>query len=91
MSKGKLEEQVLEVLREIAPEAAEIKLKRDVSFRDQFDFDSVDFLSFVLALQKKLGVEISELDFPEFSSLEGCVSYLSAHSRRDRSPEKARR
>jgi acyl carrier protein len=66
------------VLAEIAPESAEIELKPGVNFRNQFDFDSVDFLSFTLALARGLNVDIPELDHPKLFSLNGCLSYLGA-------------
>ena len=55
MSQDALRIQVLEALTEVAPETDPGRLDADVSFRDQLDFDSVDFLSFVLALERRLG------------------------------------
>ena len=77
MSEEKIREAVLRNLTEIAPEAEPDTLKPDVAFRDQFEFDSVDFLNFAIALEKDLGIKIPELDFPKLSSLNGCVKYLS--------------
>jgi len=48
-----------------------------VSFRDQLDIDSVDFLNFVLALEQRLGRTIPQLDYPRLSTLDGCVAYLT--------------
>ncbi len=67
---------VLQVLNEVAPEAELEKLDPQKSFRDQFDFDSVDFLNFILGLQKELGLGINEMDYPKLSSLNGCVNYI---------------
>jgi acyl carrier protein len=69
---------ILETLRQIAPEADLDRLNPEDPFRDQFDFDSVDFLNFALKLQEVLGVIISELDFPKLASLNGCVAFLGA-------------
>jgi len=69
---------VLQLLGQIAPEAPLDTLQTGVPFRNQFEFDSVDFLNFVLKLEKATGVRIPELDYPELSSLEGCRVYLSA-------------
>lgn len=76
MSQDALRIQVLEALTEVAPETDPGRLDADVSFRDQLDFDSVDFLSFVLALEQRLGIKVPEIDYPKLSSLNGAVSYL---------------
>ena len=67
---------VLDLLRQIAPEAPLYSLESRLSFRDQFDFDSVDFLNFILKLEKETDSRISELDYPKLSSLQGCRAYL---------------
>jgi acyl carrier protein len=47
-------------------------------FRDQFDFDSVDFMNFAIALQERLQVTIPEKDFPQLASLVGCIAYVKS-------------
>lgn len=68
---------VLTELARIAPELEAASLDPAMSFRDQLEFDSVDFLKLMMALEKRLGVTIREADFPRLSSLDGCVRYLS--------------
>jgi len=41
------------------------------------EIDSVDFLWFMLALEKRLGLVIPELDHPKLSTPAGCSGYLS--------------
>lgn len=67
---------VLECLQSVAPEAALDALDPGRTFHDQLDLDSVDYLNFVLTLEKRLGVRIAEVDFPQLSSLDGCLAYL---------------
>jgi acyl carrier protein len=67
---------VLRCLGEIAPEADPARVKPDVSFRDQLDLDSMDFLNFVIALHEALGVDVPEVDYPKLATLDGCVGYL---------------
>jgi acyl carrier protein len=67
---------VLRALGGIAPEADLETLNPEVSFRDQLDIDSMDFLNFVIALHKDLGVEIPEKDYPKLTTLQGCIEYL---------------
>ncbi|MDR4478193.1 MAG: phosphopantetheine-binding protein [Nitrospira sp.] len=69
---------ILRLLGEIAPEAEVTTLRPDVSFRDQFDLDSMDFLNFVVALHKEFHVEIPEADYPKYMTLNGCLAQLSA-------------
>lgn len=38
----------------------------------------MDFLNFVTAVHKQLGVPIPELDYPRLSSLDGTVHYVMA-------------
>lgn len=67
---------VLDLIGRIAPEAPLASLQAHLPFREQFEFDSVDFLNFILKLEKEAGVKISELDYPTLSSLHGCRAYL---------------
>jgi len=67
---------VLEVMRQVVPEMEPATLDARVSFRDQFEIDSVDYLNFVLALEQRLEMRIPEVDYPRLSSLDGCVAYL---------------
>lgn len=69
---------VLRILGEIAPEADTTSLQPDVSFRDQLDLDSMDFLNFVVALHKEFHIEIPEADYPKYMTLNGCLTQLSA-------------
>jgi len=68
---------VLRLLGEIAPEADLTALKPGVSFRDQLDIDSMDFLNFAIMIHKTFGVEIAEADYPKYGTLNGCVEQLS--------------
>jgi acyl carrier protein len=81
---------VLRVLGEIAPEADLASLKPDVSFRDQLDIDSMDFLNFVIALHEALRIDIPETDYPKLATLDGCVRHIlslaSAGAKRGSSP-----
>lgn len=72
-----LKQTIVGVLLQIAPEADLAALSGSVPFRDQLDLDSMDFLRFVQALDKKLGVEVPEADYPRLATLDGCVAYLT--------------
>jgi acyl carrier protein len=77
MTRDDIRATVLRALGGVAPEADLAQLKPDVSFREQLDIDSMDFLNFVIALHKEFGIEIPEKDYPNLATLDGCVAYLT--------------
>jgi acyl carrier protein len=64
------------VLKAIAPEIEADELRGDRPLRNQVDLDSMDWLNFLLGLNKKLGVEIPEVDYQKLVSLDDVVAYL---------------
>jgi len=72
-----IREEAMAVLGEIAPESAAVALDPTRAFRDQIEMDSVDFLNFVMRLEKRLGLKVPEVDYPKLASLDGCVRYLA--------------
>jgi acyl carrier protein len=74
-----LRQTVLDALLEVAPDVDSATLDPKTAFRDQFDFDSMDYLNFVISLHHRLGIDIPERDYPELLSLEGAMRYLDAH------------
>ena len=87
MTREEIKAIVLRILGEIAPEADLSRLKPDVSFRDQLDIDSMDFLNFVIALDEELDVRMPESDYPNLSTLAGCIELLASRSTVAASPE----
>lgn len=78
MNREEIKANMIAVLLDIVPEIKPEALDARASFRDQVDIDSIDYLNFVLALEKKLGIKIPEVDYPRLSSLDGCLSYLES-------------
>ena len=72
---------VLEVLSQIAPEADPAAIDPRVNLRDQLDIDSMDFLNFLIALDKQMHVDIPERDYGQLSTLDACVEYLLARQK----------
>jgi acyl carrier protein len=77
MQEEQIQDLILRIIGQIAPEAELGHLLPGKRFRDQFGFDSVDFLNFALALQEELKIHIPEEDFPALATLDGCISYLT--------------
>lgn len=76
MNEEQLREALIQIIRQVAPEGDFENLNPNQRFRDQFDFDSVDYLNFALALQERFKIAIPEEDFPALGTLDGCVRYL---------------
>jgi acyl carrier protein len=76
MTAAEIKEAVLEILSDIAPDEDLSDLKEDVSFREQLELDSMDFLDIVMELRKKYRVQIPEDDYVELRSMDTTVQYL---------------
>jgi acyl carrier protein len=66
------------VIHPVAPEADLGRLSPAVDFRDELEMDSMDFLIVVDELHERTGVDIPERDYPQLSTVDGCVAYLTA-------------
>lgn len=66
-----------EELHRIAPDVslADIDLSGDL--REEFDIDSMDFLTLVTALGKRFDLEMPEADYPKMQSFNAFQDYLS--------------
>jgi acyl carrier protein len=71
---------VLKELGNIAPDIDLAKVDPGADLREALDIDSMDFLNFVTAIHRRLGVDIPELDYPKLVTLDGAISYLRAKS-----------
>jgi acyl carrier protein len=78
MNMSELEQRVLNLFLEVAPDVDPATLQRGVPFRDQFDFDSMDTLNFAISLHQAFGVDVPEIDYRELASLESTVAYVAA-------------
>jgi len=78
MTDGQIRQVIVEALTRIAPEISPAEIVPGVSFRDQLDLDSMDFLNFVLALHERLGIDIPEADYPRLYTLDDAVKYLAS-------------
>ncbi len=76
MTGAEINEAVVEILSDIAPDEDLSELKQDVAFRDQLEMDSMDFLDIVMELRKRYRIQIPEEDYLELASMESTVKYL---------------
>ena len=82
MTKDELRALALEVLAGIAPEADLAAVDPAADLRETLDLDSMDFLSFVVGLHDRTGIDVPESDYARLATLEGCVGYLAARAPR---------
>jgi acyl carrier protein len=71
-----IREAVLKILEDIAPDDDLSDLKDDVSFREQLELDSMDFLDIVMELRKRYRIQIPEEDYGQLRSMSSTVAYL---------------
>lgn len=76
MNDADRERQVRAALYAIAPDLEGEPLDPDRRYRDQFDFDSMDFLHYVMELHRLTGVDVPESDYPRVETLSGALAYL---------------
>ena len=76
MTSTEIRGEVLEILNDIAPDEDLSGLKDDVSFREQMELDSMDFLDIVMELRKRHRIQIPEGDYGHLASMNSTVAYL---------------
>ena len=77
MTGEEIRQVVLEILERIAPDEDLTDLKDAVSFREQMELDSMDFLDIVMELRKAYRIQIPEEDYQNLNSMESTVSYIT--------------
>ena len=68
---------ILGILERIAPDEDLSGLKDNVSFREQMELDSMDFLDIIMELRKMYRIQIPEADYPQLGSMDSTVAYLT--------------
>ena len=76
MTTAEIREEVLDILSNIAPDEDLSQLKDEVSFREQLELDSMDFLDIVMELRKRHRIQIPEDDYINLASMNSTVAYL---------------
>ena len=80
MTRDEVKAALLRELAKIAPEAAPQDIDPAVPLRDQVDIDSMDFLNFMIALRRALGVDVPEADYGKLRTLDACVDYFASRT-----------
>ena len=77
MESTKVKKAIMDIIEEIIPDEDISSVKDDISLREQFDLDSMDFLDIVMELKKRYKIDVPQEDFPKLSTIDSCVEYLS--------------
>jgi acyl carrier protein len=77
MTPADIRDEILEILKDIAPDDDLGELKDEVAFRDQLELDSMDFLDIVMELRKRHRVQVPEGDYGQLASMQSTVAYLT--------------
>ena len=83
MTRTKIEEQVLEALGAVVPAAKGRDLDPRALIRDQIEIDSMVYLDFVLAVERRFSVDVPPAAYPLFATIESaaeCVEGLLANA-----------
>lgn len=81
MKRDDIRQLLLEELGNLAPEAALGTVAPDADLRETLDLDSMDFLNLVLALHKRLAIDIPERDYAQLRTIEGATEYLATKAK----------
>jgi acyl carrier protein len=78
MTEAEIRRAVIEEISRIAPESDPGSIDPQADIREAIDLDSMDVLNLVIALAKRLAVDIPEIDQRELLTLDDATSYLAA-------------
>ena len=81
MTVAEIRQAVIDILSDIAPDQDLSGLNDEVSFREQLEMDSMDFLDIVMELRKRHRIQIPEEDYRHLASLQSTVTYLEPRMR----------
>lgn len=71
-----IREAVIDILSAISPDSDLSTLQDDVSFREQLEMDSMDFLDIIMELRKRYRIQVPEEDYGQLRTMATTVSYL---------------
>ena len=81
MSTTDIRAAIKEELSNIAPEMDLAAIDPSADLREALDINSMDFLNFITAMHRRLGVNVPEVDYPKLFTLDGAVAYFETKLR----------
>ena len=65
------------ILADVAPDLDVASIALDADLRNDIGLDSMDFLNFVIAAHKHLGVDVPEADYGKVTTLAKFAAYVA--------------
>lgn len=78
MNDTEIKKIIFQLLKQIAPDTEPSTLMPGDNIREVLGIDSFDALQFLVALDKKLGIDIPEADYGKTATLELLVNYIKS-------------
>ncbi len=72
---------VIDALIAVAPELSAEDIASDEPIREHVDLDSVDWLSFLTGIKKRLQVDVPEADYARLRTVDDVVRYAEERMR----------
>jgi acyl carrier protein len=76
MNEEEIKEIIFQLLKKIAPDTEPSALQPGENIRETLNIDSFDSLQFIVALNKKTGIEIPEEDYGKIATLQALTAYI---------------
>ncbi|RTL85731.1 MAG: acyl carrier protein [Hyphomicrobiales bacterium] len=76
MTSDEIRSLLLQLISDIAPEADPSSVADGADIREAFDLDSMDFANLVVAIHKRTGVNIPEVDYRKLFTIGGAIAYV---------------
>ena len=71
---------IFDVLGDIAPEVDRTSVDDSLDLTEQLDLDSMDYLTWMIGISEKTGLDIQQREVSNFMTVDGAVSYLVGHT-----------
>ena len=82
MNNEELKDIIVEEILNIAPDVDADDITMDANIQTSLEIDSFDFLNILVALNKRIGVEVPESDYPKVNTLAKMIDYF-AHNQKN--------
>lgn len=76
MDTESIKDQILNILKKIAPEVSRSQLDEHSKLRDQVDLDSIDYLRFLKDISTFFKITIMESDYEKIQNINSLIHYI---------------
>lgn len=76
MNREQARQLIFDALADIAPEIDRHQVDDNLDLTEQFDLDSMDYLTWMIGISEASGLEIPQSDDSQFLTVDGAIGYL---------------